>query len=178
MIRPEEVVKIGAFLKTHGLQGEIVMTSGLDVPELNLLKCIVVEIDGLLVPFFIENLRLRGSSSYLIKFQGIDNIDDTDIIIGKDACALKLDLAENNIMDDDDNIYLDNLIGYEVSDLSVGSLGIFKDYDDSTQNIVAIVNNGDSGQILIPFVEEFVDSIDVKSKKIVMDLPHGLVDIN
>lgn len=178
MIRPEEVMKIGAFLKTHGLQGEVVMTSDLDVSELNLLKCIVIEIDGLLVPFFIENLRSRGSESYLIKFEGIDNVDDTDIVIGKDACALKLDLAENDMMDVDDNIYLDELIGYEVYDLSADRIGIFKDYDDSTQNIVAIVSNGNSGQILIPFVEEFVDSIDVETKKIVMDLPRGLLDIN
>ena len=74
MIRKEEVAAVGELVKPHGIAGEMVMTTvydGLfDDMEDPYLVC---DMDGILVPFYIESYRPRGGSSLLVK---LDYVDD------------------------------------------------------------------------------------------------------
>ena len=67
MIREEEVFKIGQFAKPHGIKGELSLVTNSDVLEDAEDPYIVCEMDGILVPFFVEDVlsfgrRGRGGS--------------------------------------------------------------------------------------------------------------------
>ena len=64
MIVESEISVIGRTLKPHGINGEIAAT--IDAPvNLDSLQCIILDIDGIYVPFFIRSYRYRGSEAVL-----------------------------------------------------------------------------------------------------------------
>ena len=72
MIRREEVYKIGRLGKTHGVRGEISFLLDDDVFDRTDADYLILDIDGILVPFFIEEYRFKTDSNALMKFDGID----------------------------------------------------------------------------------------------------------
>ena len=59
MIREGEVFKIGQFAKPHGIKGELSLVTNSDVLEDAEDPYIVCEMDGILVPFFVEDFRYK-----------------------------------------------------------------------------------------------------------------------
>ena len=72
MIRKEDVYKIGRLGKVHGVKGEITFMFDDDVFDRVDADYLVLEVDGILVPFFIEEYRFRSDSTAIMKFEDID----------------------------------------------------------------------------------------------------------
>ena len=102
MIRREDTVVIGRILKTHGINGEVVANIDYDI-SLSDLTCIVLDMDGILVPFFLNSLRQRSAESLLLKIDGINDEVQASEIVNHDIFAQKreLDLEDN----DEDGFY-------------------------------------------------------------------------
>ena len=62
MIKPEEVYRIGRLGKVHGVKGEVSLQFDDDVFDRVDADYLVLEIDGILVPFFIEEYRFRSDN--------------------------------------------------------------------------------------------------------------------
>lgn len=175
MIKREEVVEVGKFLKAHGLYGEVnaVLDSTIDPDSL---ECVVVEIEGIFVPFFITSWREKGSESCLLKLEGFEDSDSLQPILGKEIYALRRNLPE--LDNGSDGFYLSDLMGYTIVDDCGNEIAVIDDFDDSTQNILLLTRNSKGESLYIPFVEEFIKAIDVAAKKIEMDLPSGILTLN
>lgn len=72
MIKQEEVYKIGRLGKPHGVHGEIQLQFNDDVFDTADADYLVLEVEGILVPFFIEEYRFRSDEIALMKFEDID----------------------------------------------------------------------------------------------------------
>ena len=70
MIREDEVYKIGMLTKTHGVSGELNMAFTDDVFDRVEAEYVVCRMDGILVPFFMEEYRFRSDTTVLMKFEG------------------------------------------------------------------------------------------------------------
>ena len=66
MIKREEVYKIGIFNKPHGIHGELLFTFTDDIFDRVEAEYIVCLLDGIFVPFFIEEYRFRSDSTALL----------------------------------------------------------------------------------------------------------------
>ena len=75
MIRQEEVYKIGKIGKPHGVKGEVSLRFSDDVFDRVDAEYLVLEVDGILVPFFMEEYRFRTDEVALVKFEGIDTVE-------------------------------------------------------------------------------------------------------
>ena len=95
MIRREELVKIGQFNKPHGLNGEVSFTFTDDVFDRENAEYLVCEMDGIIVPFFIEEYRFRSENGALIKFVDINDSQEAKIFINKDAYISKEYISED-----------------------------------------------------------------------------------
>ncbi|MCH5215798.1 MAG: 16S rRNA processing protein RimM [Muribaculaceae bacterium] len=175
MISTTDIIGIGKFNKTHGISGEI--SAILDIPTENILdlKALVVDEDGILVPYFVESYRNKSKTATLLTLDGITSEIEAKHLIGKTIYALKTDIKDDDLDDDDDNAY--SLIGYVVQDIDNGELGSIIDIDDSTENYLFIVETAYGGQILIPIVDEFIVDIDYNTHVLLMNLPEGLLNI-
>ena len=71
MIKQEEVYRIGRLGKAHGVKGEVSFMFDDDIFDRVDADYLVLDIDGILVPFFIEEYRFRSDTVALMKFEDI-----------------------------------------------------------------------------------------------------------
>lgn len=179
MITNAEIIEIGTILKPHGIKGEMVVEMDVDV-DINLLRCVVLEMDGINVPFFIDSVRPKASTTYLVHIDGFDTDLQAKQICGKKMYGLRNDiasLAPDDYSDDDESLYASDIIGYNVVDTAGVRIGVVDDFDDTTENVLLIVApvNADDDTIYIPFVNEFIADVDTENNTITVDLPEGLI---
>ena len=169
MIKKEEVYKIGLFNKPHGIHGELQFTFTDDIFDRVDCDYLVCLLDGIFVPFFMEEYRFRSDELALIKFEDVDTQERAAELTGTEVFFPR-EVAEQ----EDDDMSLAQIVGFEIIDFSTGkSLGKIASVDNSTKNILFELEN----DILIPVAEEWIKEIDNNSKKIVMSLPEGLLDL-
>ena len=172
MIRRTEVFQIGHFYKTHGISGELSFSFTTDVFDRAESPYWVIDIDGVLVPFFLISCRFRSDSSALVRFEGISNEQQAKELVGKEV-FYPLKFAEEDEPEEDN---LNMLVGFRVEDLSAGYLGEVMGIEDSTMNILLVVSNGDR-EVLIPVAGDFITGIDTKKQVINVDLPEGYLEL-
>ena len=133
---------------------------------------LICEVDGLLVPFFIEEYRFKTDSSALVKFLDIDSSEQAQQLVGSTV------YFENKFIEEgsEDEVSLNYFIGFTVKDGET-YIGTITDIDDQTENWLFVIEHGDD-ELLIPAHEEFITDIDHQSRTITMDLPNGLIDLN
>ncbi len=170
MIHQEDVFRIGRLGKPHGVKGEITFQFTSDVWDRVEADYLILQVDGILVPFFLEEYRFRGEESALLKFLNIDTIEDV-----REYCGAEVffPYALSPADEAEDVSYFE---GFRVIDEETGELGTIKQIDDSTANVLFEIE-GELGTILIPAVEEFIKDIDHEGRTITMQLPHGILEL-
>ena len=169
MIRQDEIYKIGQLGKPHGIKGEITFSFTTDVWDRVEADYLVLLIDGIFVPFFLEEYRFRGEHSALLKFQNIDSIEDAQEISGAEV-FFPYSLTPE---DDDADYTWSYFEGFHVHDEKAGDLGSIVRVDESTENVLFELESGH----LLPAVEAFITDIDHEGRTIHMNLPEGLLEI-
>lgn len=173
MIKKEEVFKIGQFAKPHGIKGEIALLTNSDVFEDSEDPYIVCEMDGILVPFFIESYRYKSDSVILLKLESVDTEDRAREFVNREVFYALDAVDEDDLVGD---MTWDSFIGYSVTDVQHGELGKIVDVDESTMNVLLQIDyQGD--ELLIPAVEELIMEADHQNKRLVVQIPDGLLDL-
>lgn len=172
MITTDEVIQIGRFTRTHGVQGELAMTFTDDVFDRVDCPYLVCSIDGILVPFFVEDYRFKTDTVALFKFERIDDAEQARLLVGRDVY-----FPRDRYVESDEDDYTWNLfVGYSTEDKRFGSLGTVTAVDDATLNVLFVVTRPDGHEVLIPAQEVFIEDIDHDRRHIVFNLPDGLLD--
>lgn len=174
MIQENEVFKIGKFVKPHGVKGEIVFAFDNDIFDRVDCPYLICKIDGIFVPFFIEEYRFKGSTTALIVFEDIDSEKKAQRFSGLEVYFPRTYLEEAE-EDDELEYSWQFFIGFTVVDEKYGKLGIIEAIDESTINTLFVVEDGDK-EYLIPAVDEFIVNIDAKNKILKTKLIEGLID--
>ncbi len=172
MIGRDEVTGCGTILRSHGVEGEVVVPVSGDFLESTGLPFLVLDMDGILVPFLIESFRSRGASTALVKLEGVDTLEQADSLRGKSVWLLKKYINE----DVEDDFSPDMFIGLQASDVKAGKLGVVDAVDDSTPNVLFLIRNGER-EIIVPANPALVRSVNILKGQIVFDLPDGLIDM-
>ena len=169
MIKKETVYKIGRIGKAHGVKGEVSFMFDDDVFDRVDADYLVLELDGILVPFFMEEYRFRSDSTALVKFEDIDTQDRARELTNCDVYFPR-QLAD----DDDEELSWTFLVGFDIVEASTGKkVGTIVNVDESTLNILFELENG----MLIPANEELITDIDKDNKTISLALPEGILDL-
>ena len=85
MINSEDVYKIGTLGKIHGVKGEINFTFTDDVFDRVDADYLILSLDEIFVPFFIEEYRFRSNERVLIKFCDVDTTDRAQELVGTEV---------------------------------------------------------------------------------------------
>lgn len=178
MIKEDEIIEIGKFHKTHALKGELNALFDIEPDYIEEENPLIVNIDGIYVPFYAESVRTKGSKSYLIKLRGVDDIDEASRFVNQAIYGKRADLIDFFEAPDETMFFQSDLLGYTVRDKEYGNLGVVKRVDDTTINTLLIIDEGPYGELYIPFNENLIDEIDDENESIIMVLPDGLVEIN
>jgi len=170
MIREEEVYKIGKMGKTHGVRGELSFLFDDDVFDRSDADYLVISIDGILVPFFIEEYRFKSDTNAIMKLEGIDTQERAKALTGCDVYFPRAIAA-----DSDDSLSWAEIIGFSITNADTGQpLGRIAAVNDSTANVLFELEDG----TLIPASEELITAVDRNHHTITMALPQGLLELN
>ena len=170
MIRKEEVFKIGVINKPHGIKGEVSFTFTDDIFDRVDCDYLILLMDGILVPFFMEEYRFRSDNVALVKFEDIDTAEEARRFTNVEVYFPK------KFMDEQEDVTSWNFfIGFRVEDVHHGYLGEITDVDDTTINVLFSIEK-DGEELLLPAHEEFIIDLDRKKKVMKVDVPDGLIE--
>ena len=168
MIKAEEVYKIGRLGKAHGVKGEVTFMFDDDVFDRVEADYLILEVDGILVPFFIEEYRFRNDSTALVKFEDVETQDRARELTNCDVYFPRA------LSDDDDQPSLAMLVGYTIVDGATQQpVGRIAAIDDQTANLLFELEDS----TLIPATDDLITNIDQHRRTITMTLPEGLLNL-
>lgn len=163
----------GEFNKSHGIKGEISASFDPRV-DVGALKCVVAEVNGLFVPFFIDAIRSRGADAVLLTIDGITDENEAKLLSRKPLYLLNGDAALA-ADDEDDGFYAEDLVGFSALDEDGAVIGKIAGVDSTTANVLFVIDRPDGSEALVPVADEFIDGIDPESATITLRLPDGLI---
>jgi 16S rRNA processing protein RimM len=113
----------------------------------------------------------------VLKFAGIDSISEAERLRN---CEVLIPLAERMPLTDD-SVYVSDLVGARVIDVSGGAAREAGEIIDVQPGGAApamlVVRTGAGGPALIPFVKAYLKRMDLAAKRVEMDLPDGLLSL-
>lgn len=161
-------LKIGKILGTHALKGELKIRSNSDFNEQRFIIGHRLLIENQNEEFIIKTVRFH-KGNYLVSFDGLQDINLVEKYIGLNVYGYKDDIE----LDEDEYFYGD-LIGC-----------VLKQDDRKIGEVVSVFNNGahdilsvqtDKKTVSIPYVDAFIDGIDIENKIINVHLIKGFLD--
>ncbi|MDI1316280.1 ribosome maturation factor RimM [Flavobacterium sp.] len=172
-MRKEDCFYLGKIAKKFSFKGEVLLYLDTDEPELyENMESVFVEFNKNLVPFFIENSSLHKNDFLRVQFEDVDSEEEADSILNCDV-YLPLNMLPKL---SGNKFYFHEVIGFEIEDQRVGIFGKIVSINDSSAQPLFEVLNGEV-EILIPMIDQFLVKIDRENKKVIMDLPEGLVEM-
>lgn len=175
MIQKKNIFEIGKILKPHGVGGELTVLyykpEFADIAE----DFYFFQLEGTYIPFFVEELSFNSDITARIKFEGINTIEQASSY-NNTLVFLPNDLIKEVNSVDELSSTWDQFIGYTVIDKDSAFLGIIKEVDSKTINVLFIVVK-ENEEFLIPATNDFVVKIDSEEKVLQLRLPEGLLDV-
>ena len=173
MIKKEDVYKIGKLGKPHGVKGEVRMLCTDDIFDRVESDCLILEIDGILVPFFMEEYRFRSDERVLVKFADIDTEAQARELTGCEVYFPR-EQADRH----EGEATWAELVGYALVDARRDTLvGTITRVDDTTINILFEVETADGREVLVPASEELVEQVDKARHRIHVRVPEGILEL-
>jgi 16S rRNA processing protein RimM len=173
MITRNNCILLGTLTKPHGTKGSMLVRfrdlSGDDIKERG---TVFLEVDGMLVPFFIEVFQDRSRDTIILKLEGIDTesrareFSGSHVYVHKDQIKRKKSVQES----------LPDLTGYRVQDLNRGYIGVAGAIADIANNPLLMVHDKDR-DFLVPFHENIIREINHSKQVIVIEAPEGLFEL-
>ncbi len=165
---------VGSLLKTIGIKGEILLKFNNDLPEkIQKLESILISVDDKLVPFFIEEIKVKSSNTIIVQLEGLSSDRKSSEFIGSDFYISE---RQSNFFNLEINDFID-VKGYSVFDQDMNLIGEVIEYIDIPKNPVLNVKTKGEG-LLLPANNELIIEIDDDLKEIKLKVPDGLININ
>jgi 16S rRNA processing protein RimM len=172
MLKKENLVFLGTLIKPHGIHGDMILKlTSLHPEDLPEMESIFVEIEGLIVPFFISHYSDMSESSLLIGLADIKSNDDAKSLTG---CIVYI---TKNKLDIPDNLHLKSqeIISFDIIDRNHGNIGKITDFLNIKDNPLLKVA-GKGKEFMIPFHSDMILKIDRNKKTVITEIPEGLLD--
>jgi 16S rRNA processing protein RimM len=169
---PEDAwVTVSRLGKTRGNRGEITALALSDRPErYQALSRVHLCGTGAPLPHQVEHTWFHNGT-LIFKFQGVDTISDAELLVGLEV---RIPIAERTELEAGE-FFQSDLIGCEVVDRKSGErLGRVEAWQDGGGSGLLVVEGG----LLIPFARSICVEIDVQARRIAVDLPEGLRELN
>lgn len=171
-MKKEDSYFLGKITRRHGLQGNVFLKLDTDQPEMySRLETVFLDINGLLVPFFIAKQSWSKGDTLLVSFK-----NSTDALveqsIGKDV-YLPLNTLPKL---EGKKFYYHEVIGFEVRETDGTSCGTIASVNDQTAQHYFILDL-DGKEIIIPIIKDWITEVNREEKYLTMNLPEGLMDV-
>lgn len=167
----EDLLKVGVITTTHGVRGEVKVYPTTDEAERFLdLEYVLLDTGKELRRLTIQNVKFFNNLA-ILKFEGIDNINDIALYKGRDLWIPREEGQELG----EDEYYIADLLGMNVF-LEDGSLfGTLKDVMETGANDVYVVSRTDGSEVLLPAIADCIQEVNIEENRMTVHLMKGLL---
>lgn len=172
-MRKKDCFYLGKIAKKFSFKGEVLIYLDTDEPEMYTeLESMFVDINGHLVPFFIEKASLHKEKFLRTQFEDIDSEDAADDIVGKEVYLplTALPKLEGN------KFYYHEVIGFDAIDQRLGHFGTIVKISDNGVQALFEIQKGEA-LILVPLIDTFIVEVNRDNRSILFNTPQGLIDL-
>lgn len=168
----EDFLKVGVITTTHGVRGEVKVYPTTDTPERFL------DLDDVLLDTGREKMRLTiehvkfFKNLAILKFKGIDNINDIEKYKGKE---LWIPREEGQELDEDE-YYIADLIGMDVVLEDGSAFGTLTDVLETGANDVYVIKTTEGKEVLLPAIGDCILDVDLDANTMRVHLMKGLLE--
>ena len=167
----EDLLKVGVITTTHGVRGEIkVFPTTDDVERFLELEYVLLDTGRELRRLDIKNVRFF-KNLVILKFDGIDNINDIEKYKGKDLWIPREEAQELG----EDEYYIADLQGLNVVLEDGTEFGTLRDVMETGANDVYIIDSNEHGEVLLPAIKECILDVDLEKNTMTVHLMKGLL---
>jgi 16S rRNA processing protein RimM len=165
---------LGKIVRKYSFKGEVIIKLDTDQPELyEDIEAVFIDLGKSFLPFFIENKLLQKGNQLRVQFEDVHSEKDADSLLKKDV-YLPLNLLPKL---SGNKFYYHEVIGFVLEDVNFGVIGFITSINDSTAQPLFVVKK-EMSDILIPMIDDFIQKVDRKNKKIIVKTPEGLIQMN
>ena len=165
-------IEIGTIIQTRGLKGQVIAHIEPDLTTLDTIRYIFIKIGTTLVPYGIEEANLQDHRAFL-QFQGIADKSAALALIHKTIWLPEAVL--DTIIAVRTTPQQEELIGYDVTDIHQGPLGIVQRIEQFPMHACLVIDYFNK-ELLIPHVPSFIQHVDHKNKQLTVQLPPGFLE--
>ncbi|MDN0062307.1 16S rRNA processing protein RimM [Lachnoclostridium sp. An298] len=166
----EQFLQVGVISSTHGIRGEVKVFPTTDDPaRFKKLKKVLLDTGKERLELEIQSVKFF-KQFVIVKFRGIDNINDIEKYKGKSLMVPR----EDAVQLEEDEYYIADLIGMEVY-TDGGRFGTLKDVMETGANEVYIIDSDEHGEVLVPAIQDCILDVDVEKQTMKIRLMDGLI---
>lgn len=180
MLRKEDFESVGTLGRTHGIQGEITAKLSVDLSglgeEAEEALFLMLEEQGLLIPYRVLKLRSKSADIDLITFAGITTKEEAERLVGR---TVWLDKGYIDSEQAEELFGFEHYIGYQLHQAdSREPLGVIEAVDDTTINTLLSVLTPQGQEYVLPISEELIDEVDLTAHRLYLHIPAGLLELD
>ena len=170
----EEDVVIARIVKARGIRGEVACDLETDFPErfATLERAAVAMPSGSRLDLGLE-AHWFHKGRVILKFAGTDTMTDAERLVGG---LLVIPAADARELEDDE-FYEYDLIGLDVVTAARDRVGRVREVTRSGAGVLLVVETDDKRELLIPFVDEICETVDLEAKRVTINPPAGLLEL-
>jgi len=170
---------VGKITKSFGNRGELTLNLYDTFPEdFNTEEPLIVHIDDLAVPLFCDLFTRRGANGALVCFADFDTPKRASELIGREVFLPESRTEKSDDSEDtEEGLYLEDFVGFKAVFKGTGKEGTVTDFADDGFNPLFVIDY-DGREVLVPAADDFIESFSARRRKIVFDLPEGLLELN
>ena len=164
-----EYIHAGYISKQHGLRGNLLISilPGYSIKIKNT-NFLYIEMESSKIPFEIEKITFSKNQTYLIVLKNYNSREKTNQFLNK-----KIFIDNKNIKSNNENLL--ELIDYKIVKNGI-EVGFVKNFLIKEQTILFC--DIDNKEVYIPYVDNFIKKIDHKKKKLYVNIPNDLLNLN
>lgn len=166
------LIRIGKIGKTFGTQGEVIIDLVHSQVSIDPNEPVFLAIQGTRVPFFLTSLKRRPDGRYLATLDGVGSPEQAQAYLLTDV------YVENtsNLAEDEGELLITELVGYQVIDEVHGLLGQVADILEYPEQDMLLIRHQDQ-ELLLPLADDYITELDVEGRKLHLQTPEGLIDL-
>lgn len=170
----DEMVLIGRVARRHGLKGQVVVNAETDFVEERFAPGSEMWIrqNDAVKSVVVTRARVQNGRP-VVEFAGFDDVDAAAPLVG---CELRIPETALRMLEDG-RYYEHQLAGCVVETVSGQHVGTVVRVEGGI-GASRLVVGGEKGEVLIPFVTDICPEIDVAARRIRIDPPVGLIELN
>lgn len=168
----EKQLQAGVITSTHGIRGEVkVFPTTDDAQYFRELKKVYLDTGKEQIPLEIEHVKFFKQFA-ILKFKGIDNINDIEKYKGKSLMIGREDASPLG----EDEYYIGDMIGMDVyTDDPAEHFGVLRDVLETGANDVYIIDSDRHGEVLVPAIRQCILRVDTEKNEMHIHLMEGLL---